>query len=180
MDLCWILRFQFAGFVDESKVMSGTVKASYAAGQRQFGWLTSQVYLVVLSGDPQAFLQSQVINIKLYAQPDEPLRIAFWLTTPPPGVFPVSRGCPLLLTAFEKTFSSVRQEDEGEPVRLQSLSASGIMSENLFCFFHLTPLLSFSASPSPLPICRNRYKLSGVWWCRISKLSWKSGALWFY
>lgn len=46
------------------------------------------------------------------------------------------------------------------------------------CFVFSTSLLfrSSSASPSPPPVCRNRYKLSGVCRCRISKPSWKSGA----
>lgn len=93
------------------------------------------------------------------------MRIVFWLTASPPALFPVSGDAlcfwrrlknPLLSSAGRWRRAGL----PAEPLRLRHHVGEFVL------FFHLTPLLSSSASPSLLPVCRNRYKLSGVWWCR--------------
>jgi len=108
---------------------------------------------------PEAFLQLQGLNVRLYSQG---LYVACWLTASPPALFPVS-GDALRFRWCLKIFSTVLQENEEEPVCLQSLSASGIMLENLFCFSTSSPFCL--GALRCLLVCRNRYKVDGVWWC---------------
>lgn len=93
----------------------------------------------MLSGDPQE-------------QTEEPL--------------PVGGGCPLLVM---KRLPSVGQEDEGEPACLRSLSASGIMSESLFCFS--TSLFSRCLSASLLLVAEIETSSEGFGVQRNSRIS---------
>lgn len=68
---------------------------------------------------PQAFLQIQGINLKLYYQTDEPLCITCWLTVVPSFLVPLSQNVHCFWGHFKIRFS-ILQEDEDESVFLQS------------------------------------------------------------
>ena len=120
-------------------------------------------YIVELSGDHRPSYSSIKYKYKAVR----------WLTDSPPALFLLA-GMPFASDAVWKPSLQFSRKMKEKRSACRASPPQAQCRRICFVFPPHSPFLFFSTSP--LPICRNRYKLSGVW---RSKLSSVRGASWF-